>query len=333
MRTRQLFVAMSIFVAGTFGYAVLAPQPDRSRPEAASATPAADVSPSAPPVPAFDVRHLLKPKQDYLGVAIDGAPKDMGKVEAFADRTGTRPNMITIYESFDDGFAAAEIRNIYRYGALPILRWEPYKQKMSDIAAGEYDAYITEFAGNVRKLNLPIALTIGHEMNGHWYPWGASKTKARDFVAAWRHIHDIFAAADATNVIWTWTPNVINFLRGVKLKPLYPGNAYVDWVGMDGYFTHRGNQDFDALFRPTIKEIRRFTDKPLLIVETGSEPGAMRAPAVQDLFTSVAASKEVIGFVYFNQKGSANWVIDDDQAALKVYRSHRDRKKFGFTVR
>ena len=240
--------------------------------------------------------------------------------------------MVTIYESFDDRFAAAEVRKIYQYGALPILRWEPYKQGMADIAAGRHDAYLREFAADVRRLNLPIALTIAHEMNGHWYPWGTQKTKAREFVAAWRHIHDVFAAEDATNVIWTWTPNVINYLRQVPLKPLWPGDAYVDWVGIDGYFTHKGDQTYKALFRPTITEVRRLTDKPTLIVETGAEPGTMRAKAVRDLFTSVAADPDMVGFVYFNQRGSANWVLDSDKPALEVFRGHGDRQRFGFEV-
>jgi beta-mannanase len=54
----------------------------------------------------------------------------------------------------------------------------------------------------VRTLNLPIAVSFGHEMNGNWYPWGTAHTTAAQFVAAWRHIHDLFARVGATNVIW-----------------------------------------------------------------------------------------------------------------------------------
>jgi hypothetical protein len=71
----------------------------------------------------------------------------------------------------------------------------------------------------------------------------------------------------------------------------------------------------------------------MIIVETGSEPGAMRARAVGELFTNVAKDDNVIGFVYFNQKGSANWVVDFDDRALKVYRTHRDKDRFGFPVK
>lgn len=335
MRSRHLFVSMVVLVAGVFGYAAVVPERPAASPEqpAAPVTGPTPVGPSGP-APAYDVSHLREPPGQYLGVALAGAPRDMTKVDQFADLIGRKPNMVTIYESFDDRFAAAEVRKTYQYGALPILRWEPYKAKLADIAAGRHDAYIREFADAVRRLNLPIALTIAHEMNGHWYPWGADTNEAADFVAAWRHIHAIYAEADATNVIWTWTPNVINPVPSVRLEPLYPGDSYVDWIGIDGYFTRAGQHTFEDLFGPTIREIEKFTDRPFLIVETGSEPGAMRERSVRELFAGIRTRPKLLGFVYFNQKGSGDWVIDSDRRALATYRTEAARDpKLGFPVR
>ena len=70
-----------------------------------------------------------------------------------------------------------------------------------------------------------------------------------NFVAAWRHIHDLFDAAGATNVIWVWNPNIINPVPGVQLEPLWPGGSYVDWVGMTGYFAVTGPHTFDGALR------------------------------------------------------------------------------------
>ncbi|BCB76376.1 hypothetical protein GCM10022251_24250 [Phytohabitans flavus] len=338
MRSRHLFVAMSVFVAAVFGYAALgardAAQPG---PEAATSTAAPQASPtvSAAPteVPIYDVRHLIKPAGNYLGVSIGGAPQDMSRVDAFVKRSGAKPNMITIFESFDDDFAASEVRAIYQYGALPIVRWEPFRQRLAHIAAGRYDDYLVEFATEVKRVNVPIALTIAHEMNGNWYTWGTRQNTAKDFVAAWRHIHGVFQQVGATNVIWTWTPNVVNYLPEAPLRGYWPGPAYVDWVGIDGYFVTEGDRTFETLFGPTIKEVRKFTDKPVLIVETGSEAGSMRAKVVTDLFTTVSRRKDVIGFVYFNTHGSRNWIIDQDPRALAVFRTHKSRADFGFPVR
>ena len=43
--------------------------------------------------------------------------------------------------------------------------------------------------------------------------------------------------------------------------------------------------------------------------------------------------KNIVGFVYFNSRGSGNWVLDQDQKALNVFRTHPDRDDFGFVVR
>jgi mannan endo-1,4-beta-mannosidase len=339
MRSTHLFTAMAIFVAGVFGYAILAPEP-RHGPAGAIGRTGPTVAPVTSPsgsatatvAPVYDVGPLTTPSRDYFGVALSGVPRDMSRVDAFAQRINGKPDMVTLYESFDDDFAAAEVRKVHQYGALTVLRWEPYRHTLADLADGRHDAYLTTFAEDVRRLNLPIVLTVAHEMNGHWYPWGTHRNKPADFVAAWRHIHDVFRTVGATNVIWTWTPNVVNHLPNAPLRPLYPGDAYVDWIGMDGYFTRSGEQTFDTLFGPTMKEVGRFTRKPFLIVETAVEPGSLRARAVRDLIGSVASRRNVVGFVYFNQRGSDDWVIDQDRPALAVFRTHPQRGMFGFAA-
>jgi mannan endo-1,4-beta-mannosidase len=340
VKSRHLIIGAVLIALGAAEYAVVA-SVNVTRVLAGAATPdrrADGPGGVAGPrvVPAYDPKHLLKPKNGkYLGVAIDGAPPKMELIEAFASKTGKKPNVVTIYLSFDDGFAADEVRQIYEYGALPVVRWEPFKAKLSDIAAGKQDAYIRKFAAGVRKVNLPVALTFAHEMNGDWYPWGMGRNgnTPAAFVAAWRHIHDLFTAADATNVIWTWTPNVINPMPRVKLKPLYPGDRYVDWVGVDGYYTHKGKHTFSELFGPTMRQVRGFTRNPFLIVETAAEPGASRPDWIADLFSGVAEDPDVLGLVWFNNDGSANWNIDHDAAAIREFRRRAKSASFGFPVR
>ena len=93
---------------------------------------------------------------------------------------------------------------------------------------------------------------------------------------------------------------MVNPVPSVKLAPLYPGDAYVDWVGIDGYFTRRGEQTFDALFAPTITQIRKFAARPAADRETGAEPGAM-APSGRGSVQRRRSGPDLLGFVYFNQ--------------------------------
>ncbi|MEH0935569.1 glycoside hydrolase family 26 protein [Micromonospora psammae] len=331
MRTKYLITFLVVAALAFTEVAVLR-KVDIKVSSASAGGPGGASAAAAEQVPAYDVTALKSPRRKYLGVTVRGGA-EMPRIEAFAKQTGKTPNMVTIFESFDDRFAASEVRELHQYGALAVIRWEPYDVPLRDIAAGKHDAYVKEFATAVRTLNLPIALTFAHEMNGHWYSWGTKKNTAAEYVAAWRHLHGIFAQVGATNVIWTWTPNVNNYLRKVKLKALYPGDAYVDWVGMDGYYTNRGPKTFRDLFGSTIAEIRAFTRRPMLIIETGSEPSANRPGRITDLLSTVARSKDVIGVAYFNIDGSGKWNIDGDAAALRSFRRSAANAVFGFDVR
>ena len=136
------------------------------------------------------------------------------------------------------------------------MAWEPYDTTAQAIANGQSDAYITKFADAVRALNLPVAISFGHEMNGNWYPWGTDQTSAPAFVAAWRHIHNLFVQAGASNVIWVWNPNIINPVPQVQLQPYWPGDAYVDWVGITGYFPPRARRPSPASTSPRSRRSR-----------------------------------------------------------------------------
>ena len=72
-------------------------------------------------------------------------------------------------------------------------------------------------------------------------------------MAAWRRIHDLFTRAGATNVIWVWNPNDIYPVPQVQLKPYYPGNAYVNWIGITGYVATTGPHTYGSLYAPTVQ--------------------------------------------------------------------------------
>lgn len=40
------------------------------------------------------------------------------------------------------------------------------------------------------------------------YPWGPQNNDPSEFVAAFRHVHDVFDSVGASNVIWIWSPHL-----------------------------------------------------------------------------------------------------------------------------
>ncbi|MGI5163559.1 glycoside hydrolase family 26 protein [Spirillospora sp. CA-253888] len=324
-RTAALLLALLLLAACGGGS-------DRPKGDGRGPGPASDAPAREDFVP-YDVRPLLKPSRKYLGTSIDGVPRSMAPVRSFAARIGKRPNLIEFYSAWGDRYERDHVRAVWDSGALPLIAWEPFETPIADIAAGRSDAYIRAYAEQVRALNLPVAISFGHEMNGHWYPWGSLRTEPADFVRAWRRIHDLFQQEGATTVIWVWSPNVINPMPHVALKPFYPGDAHVDWIGLIGYYTRTGEHTFRTLYGPTVKQVRRFTRKPFLIQETGSQPGPRKRRDVADLLAGVAAARSFIGVVWFNHRKRADWRIESDPAAQAEFRRRAAHPVFGFDVR
>ena len=124
-------------------------------------------------------------------------------------------------------------------------------------------------------------LGFGHEPNGCWFPWGYRHATAPSFVAAWRHIVNVFRAQGAANVTWLWTVNIIDTKGGIEPPaPWWSGNSYVNWVGIDGYY-YKPSWTFAPLFGPTIKAVRAADPRSILISETAaarSDQPANRRP-------------------------------------------------------
>ena len=91
------------------------------------------------------------------------------------------------------------------------------------------------WAQGLAEFGRPVYLRLFHEMNIAYAPWayGTNGNTAEDLIVAWRYVHDRFRRAGATNVRWVWCPNTEDDRIGYRA--LYPGDAYVDWFGVDGY--------------------------------------------------------------------------------------------------
>lgn len=273
-------------------------------------SPLASASPSAsagPAITAASKETYLHPDGMYFGAATFHGPA-RATTESVTRAAGQHPRLLEYYQSWERPFSAADAQLSYQQGALPMLTWEPRgatlasdqpQYSLDRIASGGYDTYIIRFALQVKATGRPLVLRFAHEMNGNWYPWSESNSgnSAGDYVKAYRHIHDLFQAVGATDVIWVWSPNVLRHSKNVALKPLYPGDGYVDWVGVDGYGF--GERTATEVLQPTVYEIRRFSQKPILISETGSSPGPQQPGWTADLFRWLKRTPNVIGFVWF----------------------------------
>jgi hypothetical protein len=245
-------------------------------------------------------------------------------------------------------FPLTPLNNVRAHGAIPFFSWSssatpdtgdqsPYR--LAKVNNGSFDPFIRQFAEAARKWGHPFFLRFDWEMNGFWFPWseGVNGNKPGEFVAAWRHVHDIFKSAGATNVTWVWCPNV-DFTR--KLIPLhreYPGDAYVDWTCLDGFnwgkrHDSAGWQNFNQVYHETYKRILRIApDKPMIIAEVASnEIGGSKPAWIRQLLHIVPNKyRKVRGLVWFDVKDrNTHWPIESSRKAAKAFAAGIQRDVF-----
>ncbi|MFI0964070.1 glycoside hydrolase family 26 protein [Streptomyces sp. NPDC021080] len=287
----------------------------------------------------FQVSSLLEPSGRALGVVDDKTPWQYGIVTTFAEEAGRTPDIREYYSSWGDDFDAEGNAFLWRHGQLPMMALVPTDTSLARIARGEEDSYIRRLAAQIAAYDGPLALSFAGEMNGPWNSWGPPHAAPTDFVAAWKRVHDIFTAQDVTNVIWVWTPHVVDSGTTAKLRPYYPGNAYVDWVGLIGYYGPIDGVAFSSLFTPTMREIAGFSGKPVLIAETGVAESSQKEAHIRDLLRG-ATKAGVIGLVWYDQrkdwpggKQLMDWRISTSVGARAAFQVESARNEFGHSFK
>jgi hypothetical protein len=275
------------------------------------------------------------------------APWDMNAVTAFQDVVGKAPSIVAFNIPFEAcsptcnyyPFPATQLAAIRSYGAIPMLNWASMSSplavaepsfRLANVAAGDFDAYIRSFALAAKAWGHPFFLRFDWEMNGNWFPWAqsANGNQPGDFVAAWRHVHEIFTSVGASNATWVWCPTSDPNHEFTNLSELYPGNAYVDWTCLDGYNYPspggHGWSSFDQIYSSTYDQIVDdiAPGKPFMVGEVASsEQGGSKAAWVTDMLGDITSGYSALrAFVWFDwSQGGDDWPIETSSASAAAF--------------
>lgn len=262
----------------------------------------------------------------FAGIAVrDEIP---GHIHAFKRATGAHLRVIEFYNHFPGKFQRNAAEQVVENGAVPMIQLNPRNVNLSQIASGYYDTTIEAYATAVKSFACHVILSFGHEMNGWWYSWGLPTTAPALYKLAWQHIFDIFKSAGVTNVIWSWDPTHQHLRFGAQkvatpASEWYPGNKYVNIVGIDGYLNP--GQNFAEVFQSALADIRSVADKPIFIAETGVAPGLTAPEKITQLFAGMRQYR-LQGVIWFEQSAKKPWPLEGRPAADRVY--HNEVAKF-----
>jgi len=166
---------------------------------------------------------------------------------------------------WNDSNAVAAVKNIVPGGS----HHEKYKSILKNIAAV---AKATK--GEDGKL-VPIIFRPFHEFDGDWFWWGAKHCKIDEFKTLWQFtVTYLKDSLKVHNFIYAFSPDN-KFLTEQKYLERYPGNDFVDLLGVDNYgdFGRDGRYDLDAGYKKLkiVSDVALKNGKLAAFTETGLE--------------------------------------------------------------
>jgi mannan endo-1,4-beta-mannosidase len=262
----------------------------------------------------------------------DDAPWGGATWDRFEADAGKRISVVHYGQPppWERGFDQGPFALALKRGAIPAVDMSTKSVPLREIAGGRYDDSIAAWARSAKAWGRPFFFILDVEMNGPWEAYGptVNGNTPQDFVLAWRHMHDIFTAAGATNVTWVWCPNVDPRKKFVPYRDLYPGDRYVDWTGLDGY-DFDGTASFSWLFSSSYAKLLELAPtKPVMLSQVAAEELTGRKPAwiTDALGTQLPRHfprvKAVLWFNWriFEQGRWLDWEIESSPAAQSAFR-------------
>lgn len=268
-------------------------------------------------------------------------PERLKSLEDLVDKKFAIAHYYRGWDALADGTLITELTTLHTAGWRPMVSANPYffnrcesrgKNLYKAIADGHCDDFLKEVGKNLARFPHPVFFRFAWEMNLPTTEWGPAKagSTATDFVGAWRHMRDILYAEGATNMLWVFSPNTSN-TQSIPYAQLYPGDTYVDWVGLDGYNwgttqSWSSWQSFDQVFSQSYKELSAVAPtKPMMLAEVNStHEGGDKAAWYTDMFTFRLPSyyPKVAALVLYNEDRSAkeqvNWKVDINPKSLQA---------------
>ncbi len=171
----------------------------------------------------------------YQGAGCDG----VNRLREFEHWFGSKPDLVVDFLSWQPLRQAsvwapkcwADAGQKTVVYSLPMLP-DDHSATLADGAAGHLDEIFRNYAAVlVRYGYADSVIRIGWEFNGNWYPWQAQKDP-QSWIAYWRRIVTAMRQVPGAHFRFDWNAAAGG---GFNAEQVYPGDEYVDIIGLDFY--------------------------------------------------------------------------------------------------
>ncbi len=163
-------------------------------------------------------------QDDYIGQSM----------ETFNEVTEKQHASFFKYVGYGKPFPTEWVEEVKAAGGVPHIAFEPN----DGLEVVNDDEYLREWARAANASDTPIFIRWASEMNGTWTQYSG---KSDLYIEKWRLVYDVFQE-EAPNCSFVWT--VFTFPEST-IEEFYPGDDYVDWVGVNIYNVVYHNNDIN----------------------------------------------------------------------------------------
>lgn len=293
------------------------------------------------------------------GFSVEGFPITKSKLDKINEETKIPPQLVQFYLQWPSSpkkfeSITSSLESIASTGAIPCITWEPMTVidgKMiaipyEQILNGDYDTYLLKIAAEIEAWGEPIIIRFAHEMNLDHYHWGGTLEEyninsPKHYAEMFRYVVSLFKKHNITNGLWAFCPNnnSVPNLPWNTPRNYYPGDNYVDLLGMDGYnwditpqIAKKRNQawdkpwsSFEDIFTHLYRDLKKIAPhKPIIVFETASvdREGKRKSAWIKDAIKT-AKKWGLLGIVWFQVNKEEDWRINqhDDFTYIPLIRT------------
>jgi mannan endo-1,4-beta-mannosidase len=288
-----------------------------------------------------------------FGAYVDGVADDPERLSNLEQLVGHRAQVASYYTGYGAVYPGSLAERLAAGGRRKVLvSWDPGQTRFSEWASGAHDGYLDRIVAAARAYPYDVYVRPWPEMNGAWSrfqptpqgekPYGGTY---EEFTAAWRHVVGYVRGHGATNVKWVFNPASDVYPGTTPVARIWPGDRYVDVLGIDGFNWGRDSSwgrwlSFSEIFTPMYDLLTDLhPTAPVWICELGSKEPSVRDGAPVDPEHSkrdwlyhafnFTGFPRIRALVYFHVRKERDWRVSSSPAALRGARQGLATARYG----
>lgn len=273
----------------------------------------------------------------------------------YEEKIDHRFRLLLWYNSFkkdyDQSLVKGFVEKAHSEGRTVMLTLQPslvhdVGNDLFRVLDGYYDSFLDSYAKDIAEFGHPVLFKFANEMNGDWCEYSAYQMSLDTelYRELYRYVYGFFEKHNADNVIWVWNPNGISFpnFEWNSVKMYYPGNDYVDALGLTLYNTgtfYEGETwvGFEELYTPLYEYSAKSYDMPFIVTEMAcARHGGNKEEWTRNMLNSIEKFPNIKMSIWWNWADyapdgqiSRSYFIDDSQEMIDIFKKYFASQKAG----